>query len=158
MRPHPIIERPELQSSRQRLGGLLMTLLAWSGWIYLWLPTLFLAMAAVSGFQLLKSESLLFEVEGYEIGVLLYATLCSVCAFLLASWTLFQVWYARKRSRPQPVALTGATELAQDFGVKVQLVSSAQRARNLVLHFTQDGKVEHIEIRRPSLDEELLAG
>jgi poly-beta-1,6-N-acetyl-D-glucosamine biosynthesis protein PgaD len=134
------------------------TLVAWSGWLYLWLPTLLLVMAAVSGFRLLTSESLLFEAEGYEIGALLYGTLCSVCAFLLTSWTLFQVWRTRKRNRPQPVALTGATELAQDFGVKVHLVSRAQRARNLVLHFTQDGRVEHIEIRRPSLDEELLAG
>jgi poly-beta-1,6-N-acetyl-D-glucosamine biosynthesis protein PgaD len=159
MKPsHPIIERPELQSSRQRLGGLLVTFLAWSGWLYLWLPALLLAVAALSGVHLLTSDALLCEAEGYEIGALLYGTLCSVCALVLTSWTLFQVWRTRKRNRLQPVALTGAAELAQDFGVKVHLVSRAQRARNLVLHFTQDGRVQHIEIRRPSLAEELLAG
>lgn len=154
---HPIIEHPELQTVRQRLFGLVITLVAWSAWVSLWLPCGLEELASIVGLPLLTSDSQVAEIEGYRMGLLLFGTLCSASAFLLTSWTLFDLWRTRHR-RPQPAKLTEAHDLAHDFGVVVPLVSRAHRTRNLVLHFHQDGRIDHIEFQHPSLDEEKLAG
>lgn len=154
---HPIIEQPELQTLRQRLAGLVITLVAWSAWISLWLPCSLEGAASLLGLPLLTSDSQVAEIEGYRLGVLLFGTLCSASAFLLTSWSLFDLWRTRHK-RPQPVKPTDTQELARDFGVVVPLVSRAHRTRNLVLHFHQDGRIENIEFQHPPRNEEKLAG
>jgi len=156
--PHPIIERPELQTGRQRFGGLLVTVSAWAGWLHLWIPAALLSAVSALRHRLLMPDTLAMEVDGYWTGVLLYGSICSVCGFLLVSWTVFDTLRNRGRERPHPIMSADPAELAQDFGLMVQLVSRAQQARNLVFHFHQDGRIQHIEIRQPpAFEEERLA-
>lgn len=154
---HPIIEQPELQTVRQRLTGLAITLIAWSAWLSLWLPCGLEGAASMLGLPLLTSDSQVAEIESYRMGLLLFGTLCSVSGFLLTSWTLFDLWRTQHR-RLRLVKPTEAHDLARDFGVVVPLVSRAHRNRNLVMHFHHDGSIDHIEFQHPWLDEEKLAG
>jgi poly-beta-1,6-N-acetyl-D-glucosamine biosynthesis protein PgaD len=159
MKPHPIIERPELQTARQRFGGLLVTVTAWAAWLYLWMPATLVTTVSSLRHRLLMPDALSVEADGYWTGALLYGCLCCVCGFVLVSWTFLDTLRNRGRQRPQPARPTNPAELAQDFGVMVQLVSRAQRARNLVFHFHQDGRIENIEMRQPPLfEEERMAG
>jgi poly-beta-1,6-N-acetyl-D-glucosamine biosynthesis protein PgaD len=155
---HPIIERPELQTPRQRFGGLLVTIAAWTGWLYLWVPATLLSAVWAFRDHLIHYDPAALEADGYWTGALLYGSLCSVCALLLVSWTLLDTLRDRRNRRLPSARRTEVAELALDFGLRVHLVTQAQTARNLVLHFTQDGRIEHIEIRQRPFEEERMAG
>jgi poly-beta-1,6-N-acetyl-D-glucosamine biosynthesis protein PgaD len=154
---HPIIECPELQTRRQRFGGLLVTIAAWTSWLYLWVPATLLSAVWALRDHLIHYDPETLEADGYWTGALLYGSLCSVCALLLVSWTLVEHLRRRRLKGFGPAKKTEPAELAMDFGVRVQLVTEAQRARNQVFHFSEDGRIKHIETRHP-FEEELLAG
>lgn len=155
-RPHPIIDQPELQTVLQRMIGLAITLVAWSAWLSLWVPSSLEGAAWMLGLPFLSSDSQVAEVAGYRMGLLLFCTLCSASGFLLTSWTLFNFWRTRHK-RIQPVKPTETHDLALDFGVVLPLISRAHRTRNLVLHFQQDGRIEHIEFHHTPMEESLAS-
>jgi poly-beta-1,6-N-acetyl-D-glucosamine biosynthesis protein PgaD len=152
----PLIERPDLQTFRQRFGWGLITISAWGFWACLWRPLLFLA-ACVLELRRNLDPDLLDFLDSLRI----HTALALTAALTLILWSLLE-WWKRRAERPaHPTEhpSTPVRELARDFGVDLHLVLQAQRTPNLVFHLAKDGVIERIDLRpRPGVDEERRAG
>jgi poly-beta-1,6-N-acetyl-D-glucosamine biosynthesis protein PgaD len=157
MRFHPpLIERPDLQTVRQRLGWGLITISAWGIWACLWRPLLFLAAC-----RLELQHNLDPDLLAFLNSLRLHAALVLTAGLTLVLWSLLE-WWQRKTTRAprqQEHPSTRALEMAGDFGVDLQVLLRAQSAPYLVFHLALDGGIERIDLRqRPRLQEERLAG
>jgi biofilm PGA synthesis protein PgaD len=143
----PVIERPDLQHLRQRLGWSLVTVIAWAAWFYLWLP-LVSALAWVVGVRIFVVQILLPDTRPYLASLGLYAAMFAFAAAVLLSWSLYNQHRFGGLDRRRPILPVTAEQLTGDFGVDLSTLACAQRGQIVVLHFDGAGGVEKLEVRR----------
>jgi poly-beta-1,6-N-acetyl-D-glucosamine biosynthesis protein PgaD len=132
-----IINMPHLQTSRQRYGAMLLSLLCW-GW--------FLMPLVIVGGWLLGFHALAQEVVwlgGWRSLVHLAGNALGIIAALSAGWTLWTLLDMRRRpARPAPA--TPAVDAARAFGVDPGQIGAAIDARVTTVHFDPGGSITGI--------------
>lgn len=145
---HPlIIERPDLQSRTQRTVYTLITLLAWSLWMYLLAPLLSLAAWAL-GLHAFFVEMLLPQNFDYLRELLLYAVvLLSVLATIIA-WSQYNLYRFRgvdRRAAPQALR---AEEEAQYYQLDLQTVGMLKETRVSTVFFDEQHRLRRVRPHR----------
>ena len=101
MNPH-IIQRPDLQTLRQRFGNSFLTFLFWLIWFYLWIPLLSLV-AWAFGVDLFHDEMIVREGLQALIELLgLYFLVIFLISATLGTWALVNLCRFRVNERRGP--------------------------------------------------------
>ena len=137
--PSPIIERPDLQSLRQRTLYGFITLAFWAFWVYLWVPLLAL-LAWALGIQ--QAYKYMVTLGGYHqlLGVLeVYALVIVALGGVLMIWAAYNILRFRgtdkRAARPQVTEADIGRDLNQDH----LLVARWHSARRLLVSHDQAG-------------------
>ncbi|MFO1360918.1 MAG: poly-beta-1,6-N-acetyl-D-glucosamine biosynthesis protein PgaD [Burkholderiales bacterium] len=136
-----IIERPDLQTGRQRLLYGALTLLFWLLYIYLWLPLITLAGWS---FGLWRGYDVLVTQTGFrDLLALLgwYASMIAAFAGTLIVWAVYNlvVFGGRERRAPPPPLAAG--EQASYWGVPAGALEAWRRERVLVVRHDARGRI-----------------
>lgn len=140
-----IIERPDLQTRRQRLLYGTLTLLFWLLYIYLWLPLITLAGWS---FGLWRGYDVLVTQAGYlDLVALLgwYASMIAAFAGTLIVWALYNVVVFGGRERRAPPPPLAAGEQASYWGVPAGALETWRRERVLVVRHDARGRIAVVE-------------
>jgi biofilm PGA synthesis protein PgaD len=141
----PLVERPELQSPRQRTlyGGL--TLVFWVFWFYLWVPVLALLAWALGVEQAYKYMVVL---GGYVEVIRLagiYALVILSLGGALILWATYNILRFRGVENRQHALPVTAAEIAQHFGNDAALVARWQTEKRLYVTHDLEGRVARVE-------------
>ncbi len=141
-----IINRPDLQSSSQRMIYPIITFAFWMLWIYIWLP-LFSLIAWGFGVQLFYDEMIL--ERGFEAFLELATTYGVVIILLggsLISWALYNWMRFRNKERRSMAKLLSAEEMAEYFQVDTEELVVWHGVNRVVVHHNEQGDIEQVEI------------
>lgn len=142
----PLIERPDLQSPRQRTLFGALTLLFWAFWIYLWLPLLAL-LAWSLGIQ--QAFKYMVVLDGFQevIEVLgMYSLIILLLGGGLVLWATYNIVRFRgveQRTASLPVT---AAEIGRDFGQDPMAVAGWQAEKRLCVSHDDAGRIVRVEI------------
>ena len=132
-----IIERPELQSPARRTLYSVVTALAWSIWLYLWLPLISL-LAWMAGVQLLVLEVFL-PVGGQDWMELLRLLVFVVVAILAVSvWSQYNLRRYGQRNRRKRIPDVDAQTLAKYYEISPELLEKLRHKRLITLDYSND--------------------
>jgi len=140
-----IINRPELQSTSQRVIYPLITFAFWILWIYIWLPLLSL-IAWGFGVQLFYDEMIL--ENGAEVFFKLagnYAMIIILMAAALLGWARYNWVRFRKKERRRAAETLSPEEVAEYFQVDTEELIIWHDAKRVVVQHNQQGDVERVE-------------
>lgn len=142
----PIINRPDLQSFRQKYGQSLITVLFWVLFFFFMRPLIGMV-GWFFGVQLFTD--IMIVQGGYQALVELliwYAGIIFTMGLALECWSLYNLFrYGRNEQRvrqPQPIK---AEVLAGHFQVDVDRLRSLQAARRVVLEHDENGRLVNTE-------------
>ena len=142
----PLIERPDLQSPRQRALYGSLTLAFWAFWFYLWLPVLAL-LAWALGLQ--QAYKYMVVLGGYHDVIRLlgfYGLIITLLGGGLVFWALYNILRfggVERRAEALPVT---AAEIGLEFRQNPQSVALWQGAQRLYVTHDQDGRIALVEI------------
>ncbi len=141
-----IIDQPSLQTLWQKYSYGFLTLVAWSLWLYLWLPLINL-IAWLLGFKVFYQHMIV--LGGYAgflqlLGV--YFVIILLIGMTLLSWALYNQIRFRGKDRRGAVPPARNEDVARFFGVSEEELQAAQKTRRLVISF--DEKNESIQIQK----------
>jgi biofilm PGA synthesis protein PgaD len=138
---HLIIDRPTLQTSRQRMLFGSMTLLFWALWIYLWLPIL----ALVGWYLGVKIAYTEMVVKNGFTGLLhllgWYAAVISIMGASLITWAYYNFARFRQVTRRKRVVIATKLTPSERYGIGAEVLDAWSRAPRLVLLHDADGKL-----------------
>jgi biofilm PGA synthesis protein PgaD len=141
----PIIERPELQSPRQRTLYGVLTLGFWAFWIYLWIPLLAL-LAWVLGVQ--QAYKYMVVLGGYVDVLTVAASYLAVIVLLgggLLLWAIYNITRYRVVDRRTDALRISAAEIGMHFGHDAGSVASWQSVRRLYVKHDEKGRIASVE-------------
>ena len=142
----PLIERPDLQSPRQRTLYGALTLAFWLFWIYLWVPVLAL-FAWLLGLQ--QAYEYMIVLGGYQevIRVLwLYGGVILLLGGGLLIWALYNILRfggVEKRTAALPIT---TQEAGRHFGQDPEAVTRWQGGQRLYVSHDPEGRIAGVEI------------
>jgi biofilm PGA synthesis protein PgaD len=142
----PLIERPDLQSSRQRTLYGALALAFWAFWIYLWLPVLAL-LAWALGVQ--QAYKYMVALGGYVEVLRVAGIYCLVILALgggLVLWATYNIVRFRGIEHRTAALPITATEIDRYFGQNPGSVARWQRGRRLYVTHDQEGWIARVEI------------
>jgi biofilm PGA synthesis protein PgaD len=145
-----IIERPDLQTRRQRLVYGALTLLFWLLYIYLWLPLITLAGWS---FGIWRGYDVLVAQAGYSDLVALlrwYASMIAAFAGTLIVWAMYNLMAFGGRERRAPPPPLAAGEQASYWGVPAGALEAWRRERVLVVRHDPHGRIVVVEPPAPA--------
>jgi len=136
---HLIIDRPGLQTGRQRLLFGSMTVLFWALWIYLWLPVLAL-FGWVLGLKIAYYEMIL--KNGYT-GLLhllgLYLTIIICLGGSLLIWAYYNLLRFRGVERRKLVPVASGAVASERYGITLAQLGDWRRSNRVVLRHDAAG-------------------
>jgi biofilm PGA synthesis protein PgaD len=141
----PLIERPDLQSPRQRTLYGALTLAFWAFWFYLWLPLLAL-LAWSLGLQ--QAFKYMVVLGGYHdvirlVGVYALVILLLGGGLLLwAGYNIFRFGGVENRTSALPVT---PVEIGRHFGQQPEAVANWQNQQRLYVTHDQDGRIARVD-------------
>lgn len=142
-----IIDRPSMQTARQRLFFGSMTVVFWALWIYLWLPILALIGWAL-GFKIAYYEMV---VKNGYVGLLhllgFYVTVIACLGASLLIWAYYNLARFRGVERRKSVPNSPSPSIAERYRVEPELLAFWRRARRLVLHHDANGQLMPLDAR-----------
>lgn len=142
--PH-IIQRPDLQTLRQRFGDSFLTFLFWLAWFYLWIPLISLG-AWAFGVNLFHDEMVVSAGLQALIELLgLYFLVIFLISATLGIWALINLWRFRGNERRGAQPIVDEAALANDFGVTSEKIVAWQRCKRLVISHDADGNIIAVE-------------
>ena len=145
MNPH-IIQRPDLQTLRQRFGYSFLTLLFWLIWFYLWIPLLSLGGWAF-GVELFYDEMIVRDGLQAQIELLgLYFLVIFLISATLGVWALVNLWRFRGNERRGARPVADAEVLANDFSVTREQVESWRGCKRLIISHDADGNIVAVSL------------
>ena len=138
---HLIIDRPTLQTSRQRMLFGSMTVLFWALWIYLWLPILALigwylgVKIAYTEMVVKNGFSGLVHLLGWYIAVI------AIMGATLLIWAYYNFARFRQVSRRKRIEIAARLTPSERYGIRAEVLASWSRAPRLVLRHDAAGKL-----------------
>ena len=141
-----IIDRPDLQSTPQRVVSTGLTAFFWAVWAYLWLPVFALFGWAFGASRFY--EEMVVEHGGAALLDLLgwYALVIGLLAGSLVLWASYNFIRFRGRERRSARHATTIDEVAAQVGLETDALRHWQQARVLRLRHDGSGRVESVEI------------
>lgn len=142
----PLIERPDLQSPRQRTLYGALTLAFWMFWFYLWLPVLALLAWALGVQQAYKY----MVVLGGYVEVLRVVGMYALIIFLLGGalllWANYNIMrYGSVEKRKAVVPIT-PEQISLYFGQDLQSVLLWRTKQRLCVSHDESGRVVNVEV------------
>jgi biofilm PGA synthesis protein PgaD len=138
----PIISSPEKQSRLQKFASLAITILAWSLWAYLWLPTLSV-ISAVFG---LPINQILVVRRPDETSLLLIFLIMLASNFVVSVWSSYNYVRFAKRSRRRRPNSASHEEVGKLFGIDdPATLSLLSEGRSLSLYFDDAGRLVKVD-------------
>ena len=141
-----IINRPELQSTSQRVIYPIITFVFWMLWIYIWLPLLSL-IAWGFGVQLFYDEMIL--ENGFDALIELagiYAMMIFLLAAALLGWAQYNWVRFKNVERRRAIDLVSTEDMAEYFQVDKEKLIIWRDANRMVVHHNEKGEVERVEV------------
>ena len=146
-----IINRPELQSSLQRITTRGITFIFWVIWIYLWLPLISLVAWWV-GIQLFREHML--DNNGYRAlltDMHQYALTIALIAVVLIGWARYNLLRFRDKDNRKTSKHVDLAIQAQHFKIEAQQLRHWQDAKRLVIHHDQQGDIIDVKTVTPTV-------
>ncbi|HED40585.1 MAG TPA: poly-beta-1,6-N-acetyl-D-glucosamine biosynthesis protein PgaD [Chromatiales bacterium] len=140
MNPH-IIQRPDMQTLRQRFGYSFLTFLFWVIWFYLWIPLLSLA-GWLFGVDIFYDEMVVQEGLQTLLDLLgLYFLVIFLISATLGIWAAVNLWRFRGKERRSARVAVDDASLADDFGVTTEQVAYWRQSRRLLMSHDEQGNI-----------------
>jgi biofilm PGA synthesis protein PgaD len=140
-----IIDRPDLQSTPQRVVSAGLTAFFWAVWAYLWLPVVALLGWAfgISRFY----EEMVVEHGGSALLETLgwYALVIALLAGSLVTWATYNLIRFRGKERRSARSSATIDEVAAHAGLEPAALQLWQRARVLRVRHDESGRIESVE-------------
>lgn len=136
-----IIEKPELQSTKQKFFFSLITLVFWVVWFYIWLPVVSL-IAWLLGIDFFYEHMIILKgFEGLLSVIGWYATVIALSALTLVAWSAYNLFRFRNKNRRTSFAAVTAEELATDFELDAEAIRLCHEEKRVVISLGQDGQL-----------------
>ena len=136
-----IIDRPSLQTSRQRLIFGSMTFIFWALWIYLWLPLVAL-IGWMLGFRIAYYEMIVkFGYVSLQHLLVFYLSIILFLGASLLVWAYYNYFRFRNKARRMQVAEVSVAALSERYHTAPETLALWAQARRLTLHHDAEGRV-----------------
>ncbi|RDS86573.1 poly-beta-1,6-N-acetyl-D-glucosamine biosynthesis protein PgaD [Dyella psychrodurans] len=135
-----IINRPERQKPLQRATFALITMIAWTFWVSLWLPLLTL-IAWLLGLQDIYIKlGLGHPFQAVENFDLVLGVAC-VCALSLGAWAFYNRMRFAGKQRRHANRVIDVHEMAPALAASVDTASQLRVSRRSTIYFTEHGSM-----------------
>lgn len=139
-----IINRPDLQSFRQRLGSFFIGLLSWTLWLYFLLP-LFTLGGWLMGVKSLSDEIRWFGGYTSLLDLLiLYVFIVVLIAIAWLVWSFCLSWLHARRPVKAILPVTD-TDLALRFRLGADTLQQAKAYKLVTVHFDDHAEITLLE-------------
>ncbi|NBV75335.1 MAG: poly-beta-1,6-N-acetyl-D-glucosamine biosynthesis protein PgaD [Methylococcaceae bacterium] len=139
-----IINRPDLQTFRQRLGSFFIGLLSWTLWLYFLLP-LFTLGGWLMGVKSLSDEIRWFGGYTSLLDLLiLYGLIVLSIAVAWLIWSFCLSWLHNKRPCKAFLAVS-TSELADRFHLDADVLEHAKSHKTVTVHFDENAEILFLE-------------
>jgi biofilm PGA synthesis protein PgaD len=142
----PLIERPDLQSTRQRTLYGALTLAFWAFWFYLWLPV-FALLAWMLGLQ--QAFKYMVVLGGYHEVIRLLGIYSLIIVLLgggLVLWANYNITRFSGVERRIVNLLVTPADIGRDFGQDPKSVARWQSEKRLYVTHDDEGHIARVEI------------
>ena len=139
-----IIERPELQTWRQRSLYGLITLLVWVLWVYLWTPLLSL-LAWALGVRVFVVEMLLPANMTYMQELFLYGQLVFLMLVVMLAWSRYNIWRFRGMDRRKHQGPLTAEDEAAYYEIDSALIRQLRNADSAIVHYDENDRLVRVQ-------------
>ena len=133
-----IIDRPQWQTTKQRVVFGSVTILFWALWIYLWLPILGFV-GWLLGLKLAYYQ--MVELNGY-VGLLHLMAIYGLVVLLLGggllAWAYYNYFRFRGIERRNARPVVKPVDVGARYGVRADVLEQWTQSRRLVLHHSND--------------------
>lgn len=140
MKAQFIIDRPERQSPLQRTLFAVITMVAWTLWISLWLPLLTL-IAWLLGLQDVYLKLGLIHPLHAVGDLSMVFVVALVCALSIGSWSQYNRMRFTGKQRRRGNRHLDVAEMAPVLDASVETGRQLRAGRRLVVYFTADGNM-----------------
>jgi biofilm PGA synthesis protein PgaD len=131
---HPeILYRPELQSAGQRTLYSVLTLLAWTVWLYLFVPLLSL-LAWWFGIEAFSLYLLEPADRSDLLTLLTYAGVVVLSALVIVAWSIYNLRRYGGLDRRKPIPPVSDEELRAHHDIDARTLAALRTQRRVVLH------------------------
>ncbi len=142
----PLIERPDLQSPRQRQVYGALTLVFWALWVYLWLPLLALLAWSLGVQQAFKYMVVLGGYHEVLQVIGMYSLIVLLLGGGLVLWAAYNIVRFRGDERRAGSPPVTPAEIGRDFGQDPRAVALWQREKRLCVSHDADGRIVRVDI------------
>lgn len=136
-----VIDNPELQARHKRVVYSAATLMAWSVWMYLWLPLVSL-LAWWFGVRVFIRELVVPETRMLLLTLAVYAIVVAVLALLVVAWSQYNLRRFGRRQRRRAAPSVTDREIAKWFDVPEAVIGAVRAADTQLIRFGEDGRIE----------------
>lgn len=148
--PQLIIDRPELQAPVGRTVSRLLTLLAWTIYLYLWLPLITLAawwVAVRIGIREVGALPAPYFVDAETLWLL--GKLALLAVVLLIGWAEYNRVRFQGRERRGALRQVSLDESAQALGSTPEIAAAVRRARRATVVLDDNAAVVDLRLHEP---------
>ncbi len=139
-----IINRPDLQSFRQRLGSFFIGVLSWTLWLYFLLP-LFTLGGWLMGVKSLSDEIRWFGGYTSLLDLLiLYAFIVGCIAIVWLIWSFCLSWIHARRPCKALIPVN-VDDLAERFHLNSEILQQAKSFKTVTVHFDAHAEITLLE-------------
>jgi len=138
MKAEFIINRPHRQQPLQRTLFTLVTMVAWTLWISLWLPVLTL-IAWLLGLEDAFNQLGFMHPMHAANDLSIVLTIAVVCALSMGSWSQYNRVRFTGKQRRRGNRTVDITEMAPALAASVETAHQLRAGQRSVIHFAQDG-------------------
>jgi biofilm PGA synthesis protein PgaD len=135
-----IISRPERQKPLQRATYTLITMIAWTLWMSLWLPLLTL-LAWLLGLQDIYIKLGLNHPFQAAQNLNMVMGVASVCALSLGGWAFYNRMRFGGKQRRHANRVVDVQEMAPALDATVDTARQLRANRRSTIHFTEQGSM-----------------
>lgn len=140
MKAELVIDRPERQPTLQRTFFAIITIVAWTMWVSLWLPVLTLIAWLLGLGDAYKQLGLIHPLHAVN-NLSMVVTVAAVCALSIGSWSQYnRIRFSGKQRRRGNRTLDIA-EMAPALATSVETARYLRAERRSVIHFSNDGEM-----------------
>ncbi|WP_233843105.1 poly-beta-1,6-N-acetyl-D-glucosamine biosynthesis protein PgaD [Dyella sp. 2HG41-7] len=140
MKAELVINRPERQPTLHRTFFAIITIVAWTMWVSLWLPVLTLIAWLLGLGDMYKQLGLIHPLHAAN-NLSMIVTVAVICALSIGSWSQYnRIRFSGKQRRRGNRTLDIA-EMAPALATSVETARHLRAKRRSVIHFAQDGQM-----------------